>query len=95
MCVLIIALWETLKWGWCRSRGRAVRTAETQTMDMDYVPLPLEEGVPHRARILYCLWRAGYLFSMERYPLGVQEEYNGYVGGFLRRQSVDEGSSED
>ena len=62
---------------------------------MDYVPLPLEAGMPHRARILYCMWRSGYLFSIEQYPPSVQEEYYGYVGDYLRRQSEGDQSSDD
>ena len=91
----VIALWETFRRGWCRCRVRATRTIGVQTTDMGCVPLPLEEGVPYRAKILYCLWRAGYLFPVEQYPPGVQEEFHRYIGGFMRRQSVDEGSSDD
>ena len=92
---LIIALWDTLKKGRCLWRSRTTRTIGIQTTGMDYVPLPLEAGMPHRARILYCMWRSGYLFSMEQYPSSVQEEYYGYVGGYLRRQSEGEQSSDD
>ena len=86
--VIAVALWEALKRMWCRSSSR-FRAVEIQTDGMS-LPLPLDEGVPNRARILYCLWRAGYSTDIEAYPLDVQEEYFGYLGLYLRRQQGDE-----
>ena len=93
MCgVAIIALWETLKKCWCR---RQSRTAEVQTAGMNIVPMPLAQGVPHRAQILFNLWKSGYEISVEEYPVDVQERYFGYLGDYLRGQAVEGDSSED
>ena len=92
--VMITALWETFRRLWCWLRRRGSKVAATQTEGGNYVPLPLEEGMPHRAHILFSLWRGGYSPSVEEYPLDVQEEYHRLVGVFLQGLSRDEDSSD-
>ena len=77
-----ISIWETFKWGACRRKAKA-KTALIQTDGQGIVPLPLAEGVPNRARIVYSLWRAGYDVDVSSYPEDVQEEYFGLVGRHL------------
>ena len=67
----IIALWKACKKVWCWARSRRTRTVGAQTTGMSYVAMALESGVP----MLHCLWQAGYSFTLEEYPPGVQEEY--------------------
>ena len=43
----------------CR-RKVSSKAAESQTEDMNIVPLLLAEGVPCKARILFSLWQAGH-----------------------------------
>ena len=89
--VAVVFLWEAFKFV-CRL-GRSFKTAESQTEMVDQFPLPLPDGVPNRAQILYCLWRAGYTTSIEQYPPEVQEEYFGLLGSWLQRARDDEESS--
>ena len=91
----VVALWETLKQVWCWFCRRNSSVAATQTFGLEYVPMPLMDGMPNRAGILYSLWRSGHSPSVEEYPPDVQEEYYGYVGAYLRRQADEEASSED
>ena len=93
LVVVVVTVWETFKRVMCQRRLRFT-TAESQTDIMAQVPLPLEPGVPNRAQILYCLWRAGYHINVDPYPLGVQDDFHRYVGSYLRRQAVDEDSSD-
>ena len=88
-----IICWETLKRVMCRKRRR-VETVGSQTEGAFCVPLPLEPGVPNRAQILFCLWRAGYSIDVQGYPEDVQEDYFGLLGAYLNRQSQDEDSSD-
>ena len=67
-----------------------VKKAESQTEDMNIVPLPVAPGIPCKARVLFSLWKAGYLVDAEPYPRTVQEEFHGLVGAHLRR--LDEAS---
>ena len=87
---LIVASWETFKWGACR-RKRIRKTALIQTDEGGIVPLPLPDGVPNRARIMYSLWRAGYDVDVGAYPEDEQAEYFSLVGRRLR--SLSEASS--
>ena len=89
----IVALWEILKLVHRRVRKRT-RTAMSQTSSMGIVPMPLAGGVPHRANILFSLWRAGYEVPIEPYPEEVQDCFHGYVGEFLRVAARDEDLSE-
>ena len=60
------------------------------------VPWPLPQGVPHRAKILFCYWRAGYAFNVDEYPERVQSEFFDMLGSHLmRRDRHDESSSSD
>ena len=90
--VAVIAIWEALKCV-CRRR-RCYKAALCQTEGTNFAPLPLEGGVPNRARILSCLWQAGYAIDIQCYPPDIQEEYFSLIGGIMRRQSVDEGDSD-
>ena len=56
--------------------------------------LPLEGGVPNRARILFCLWQSGYAVDIEVYPVEVQEEYHGLLGTYLRAEHEAEALSD-
>ena len=87
--VCVVATWEFLKRMMCRRR-RQKETVGSQTSSTRMVPLPLEAGVPHRAQILFCLWRAGYEVEVQDYPENIQEEYFSFQGNFLRRQAVGE-----
>ena len=89
---IIIVTWETFKWGVFRRRPQ-VKTALIQTSGQSIVTLPLAEGVPNRARIMFSLWQAGYDVEVSEYPEEVQEEYFGLLGGHLERMS--EASSEE
>ena len=90
---VVIVAWETLKRMCCRRRIR-LETVESQTQGTQWVPFPLEPGVPNRAGILYSLWRAGYQVDADQYPEDVQYEYFQYIGSFLRRQAVDGADSD-
>ena len=91
--VVAIIIWETLRKLMCRQRVRS-RTVESQTEGTQWVPLPLASGVPNRSNILFSLWLAGYQLDVDSYPEDVREEYFGYIGGYLGRQSRDELDSE-
>ena len=68
-----------------------MKTALIQTDEGGIVPLPLPDGVPNRARIMYSLWRAGYDVDVSTYPEDEQAEYFSLVGERLR--SLSEASS--
>ena len=70
----------------CR-KGRTFKTVASQTEHHSVVCLPLEDGVPHRARILFCLWQSGYAIDVEEYPVQVQEEYHGLLGSYLMAEN--------
>ena len=89
----VISVWEILKKVACRRT--ILETAASQTDDSTVVPLPLKDGVPQRAQILYCLWKAVYTVDVEEYPQHIQENFYRYVGCYWRRRSVDEWSSDD
>ena len=69
VCVCVLITWEAFK-GVCRRR-RTLKTAACQTKESGSIPMPLEDGVPNRARILYCLWQAGYAIDIEPGPSNV------------------------
>ena len=87
-----VLMWETFKFMLCRRRPLR-KTAESQTEDMNIVPLPLASGVPFKSQILFSLWRAGYTVDIEQYSWTVQEEFHGLVGAHLRRWEDDSDSS--
>ena len=89
----VISVWEILKKVACRRKN--LETAASQTDDSTVVPLLLKDGVPQRAQILYCLWKAGYTVDVEEYPQHIQEDFHRYVGCYWRRRSVDEWSSDE
>ena len=81
----LIGSWEILKWV-RRRRNKPQKTAASQTMEGGYVPLPLPEGIPHQAEVLFSLWRA----TAEPYSEAVQSRFHGYLGNYLRAQARDE-----
>ena len=85
--VAVVVTWEVLKRVCCRRR--TFQTAASQTEASGIIPMPLEGGVPNRARILFCLWQSGYAIVIEAYPTSVQEEYFGLLGGYLRTERED------
>ena len=91
--LLTIILWESVKWVLC-SRRRFRRTAASQTAGMNIVPMPLPEGMPFRACILFAFWKSGYDIDLMSYPETVCEEYHGLVGMSMRRGLMDEESSD-
>ncbi|CAE7193732.1 RE1 [Symbiodinium natans] len=91
--LLTVGTWEILRAFRRKCRRSAVRTAESQTRELVEVPLPLPDGIKHRARILYCLWRAGYSVEAEGYPEEVRDEFLWLVGNRLRERARDSGSS--
>ena len=93
-----ITLWELSRRCFCQGSGRKAVTCEvaSQTGDLSIVPLPLPAGVPSRAKILFCLWKAGFKLDTESYPEGVQNHLDWLIGDYLRRLEdgeVSEGSS--
>ena len=84
---LIVGTWELAKFLWHRARRACVTTCSTacQTCDRSFIPLPLPEGIRSRARILFCLWRAGYAVDSEPYPEDVQSELFWLIGDRLKR----------
>ena len=91
--LLIILAWEILK-RVRKSRSTNCKTVSSQTLEEGYIPLPLPEGVPNRAEILFSLWRAGFNITAELYPEEVQSRFYEYLGDYLRTQSRDEEVSE-
>ena len=89
----LISTWEILKWV---RRRRVVqrRTAASQTMEGGCIPLPLPEGIPNQAEVMFSLWRAGFNITAEPYSEAVQSRFYDYVGGYLRDQHRDEGLSD-
>ena len=85
--VISIAMWEISKkfWRWvvCREKPRV--DCGCQTTEFHLIPMPLQAGVPHRAHILYSLWRAGYPVHVEGYPGKVRRVFEGLVGDWLVR----------
>ena len=90
-----ILVWEFLKWAVCRTVCRRTkRAAESQTEAELAIVHPIPEGVPNRANILYCLWRAGLSCDVQLYPEEVQDEFFGFVGSYQVGVYRDEDSSE-
>ena len=48
--------------------------ASARRMSLVVVPMPLQKGVPHRAKIVCSLWRAGCSVDSKHYPEAVQPE---------------------
>ena len=88
-----IILWESGKWVLC-SRRNFRRTAESQTEGMNIVPMPLPEGMPFCARILFAFWKAGYDVDLRNYPEAVCEEFHSLVGMSMKKGLMDEDSSD-
>ncbi|CAE7380847.1 RE2 [Symbiodinium natans] len=90
----VIGIWEivrALSLRVCRSR----KTVQDQAVSAETVPWPLHPGIPHRANILYCYWRAGYVFDVQEYPEAVQSRFYGLLGSHLERRDRDGLSSTD
>ena len=69
---------DTSMVGWTHNHmGGSRKTAESQTEDMNIVPLPLASGLPCKARLLFSLWKAGCSVDAEPYSRTVQEEFHG------------------
>ena len=93
--IFSVGVWEAFKWTVKRTICRRKNsTAESQTEDQYVIELPLPSGVPHRAQILFCLWRAGFHIDVQQYPEEVQDEYHSYVGAYLVRVDRGEDSSD-
>ena len=84
--VLVIAAWETFKRCWCNKQCRK-QTALIQTEEGGIVTMPLADGVPNRAAILFSFWRAGLGVDIDPYPEEVKEEFFAMVGSRLRQLS--------
>ena len=90
----VIGIWEIVRallLRMCRSRKRV----RDQAVSPETVPWPLHPGVPHRANILYCYWRAGYAVDVSEYPEGVQSRFYDLLGSHLVRRDRDNLSSTD
>ena len=74
---------------------RTQKTVLDKAVSAETVPWPLHPGIPHRAKILYCYWRAGYAFEVEEYPERVQSEFYDLLGSYLVRRDRDNLSSTD
>ncbi|CAE7524429.1 GIP, partial [Symbiodinium necroappetens] len=83
--LIVIVTWEILRRSWTLWTGRKATPLEreSQTDDSSFVPLPLPQGIPYRARILFSLWRAGYKIDSEFYPQEVQDELHWLIGDHL------------
>ena len=91
----VVGLWETMRWIARRYVfPRRFQAVATQTEDLQVIELPLAEGIPNRARILFSLWRANFSVDVQDYPVEVQDEFTGYMGSYLLRAYRDEDSSE-
>ena len=91
--IAVVVTWEALKRVSCLCTKRR-KTVESQTECMNIVPLPLPDGVPCKARVLFCLWQAGFTIDVESYPESDQEEFHGLVGSYLQRLGRDEDLSD-
>ncbi|CAE7537698.1 RE1 [Symbiodinium sp. CCMP2592] len=94
---LLLGGWEVLRvvkrW-W--SRNIPCRIAQGTQTDGLYVPLPLHVGVPHRDRILFCLYRAGYPVDVTAYDDETQSGFEWLLGDYLvHLERASEPSSSD
>ena len=89
--IAVVAAWETFKICWCRSR-RNQKNNWIQTSEVGIVPMPLADGVPNRAGILFSLWKAGCTVDWEPYLRGGPrrifpanwESFESALGGLVR-----------
>ena len=89
-----IGIWEFLKFLLRRcQRRKDFKTAASQTQGSGIIPLPLPDGIPHRDRILFCLWRSGFSIDVECYPRKIQDSFNFLVGDWLVRGARNSESS--
>ena len=95
--ILVLLTWEIIRRGCrcCAASPRGLVDVGCQTSSWNLVPLPLEEHVRCRAKILFCLWRAGFKIDTEGYPGRIQSEFNELVGGYLLRVESGGVSSSD
>ena len=87
ICLISVCLWEICKVivRKCLKRPGSRVDASAQTSELNVVPMPLAEGMPSRARILYSFWRAGYMIRADGYSERIQREFEALVGGCLVR----------
>ena len=87
ICLISVCLWEICKviGRKCLKRPGSRVDASAQTSELNVVPMPLAEGMPSRARILYSFWRAGYMIRADGYSERIQREFEALVGGCLVR----------
>ena len=87
----VILTWETAKWGWKHwfAARKFFAAAGSQTEALNDIPMPLCDLIRCRGKILYCLWRAGFQFDVDSYPLRIQTEFYDLVGSYWVR--VDQG----
>ena len=89
----ILVLWEILRRAH-RAFFKKTKSALSQTQEAGIVPMPLCEGIPNRAGILFSFSKAGYEVPIEPYPEEVRSQFHSYVGEYLQRQALDEDSSD-
>ena len=95
--VCAVLTWEIVRCS-CgrRTTPRGVPVdAGSQTNTFEVVPLPLSGQVRCRAKILFCLWCAGFKVDVEGYPERIQSEFHALVGGYLVRVESGGVSSSD
>ena len=94
---LVVLTWEISRCvcGACMASEKGLVDAGCQTSRFNFVPLPLSSQVRCRARILFCLWRAGFKIDVLDYPERIQSEFNELVGGYLLRVEAGGVSSSD
>ncbi|CAE7798008.1 GIP [Symbiodinium necroappetens] len=85
--VVVVLIWEIVRRSCCSGTAsvRKPVDAESQTTSFNIVPLPLSGQVRCRAKILFCLWRAGFKIDAEGYPERIQSEFHALVGGYMLR----------
>ncbi|CAE7242423.1 unnamed protein product [Symbiodinium sp. CCMP2592] len=91
--VCLIGIWEAVRWivsNWRTLQHGRVEVA-SQTQDFNVIQLPLPKGVPHRDRILFSLWIAGYQVDAEacEYSDRVRSGFHGLIGDYLCRLERD------
>ena len=94
---LVVLTWEISRrvWNACVASRKVLVDAGSQTCRSNFVPLPLGPIVRCRARILLCLWRAGFKIDATDYPERIQSEFHALIGGYLLRVEAGGVSSSD
>ena len=92
-----IVVWELGRCGIrsCWSFRSSCKDQGCQTSDGKVLPLPLDERIPHRGKILFCLWKAGIRVEEEFYPEDIQNELTWLIGDYLVKLEAGEVSGSD